>query len=166
MGEQWSLEQRFPKLFGSGQAGPLPHAMGTAKSCPSLCQLWTGCRIYATIETYGKQSANPGNVCPQGRKVPYRDWFLALKDKRAAAKILKRLDLLALGGFGQHRMLGGGLAELKIEEGPGYRVYIGLAGSVLVILLCGGDKSSQRRDIEKAESYWNDYRGKEAGGMK
>jgi putative addiction module killer protein len=99
-------------------------------------------------------------------KTPYRDWFLGLKDKKAAAKILRRLDLLILGGFGKHRILGGGLAELKIDLGPGYRIYVGLAGPVLVILLCGGDKRSQERDIELAKAYWDDYRDKEGGGAK
>jgi len=93
-------------------------------------------------------------------KVPYRDWFLGLRDKKAAAKIAKRVDLLSLGHFGKHRVLGGGLAELKVDFGPGYRVYVGLAGAVLVILLCGGDKSGQTRDIELAKTYWDDYRGK------
>ena len=94
-------------------------------------------------------------------KVPYRDWFLRLKDKRSAAIILRRLDMLGQGGFGKHRVLGGGLAELKIDHGPGYRIYIGLVGSVLVILLCGGDKSDQSKDIQTAKAYWNDYRSKE-----
>ena len=91
-------------------------------------------------------------------KVPYQDWFLSLKDKSAAAIILKRLDLLAHGGFGKHRVLSGGLVELKINHGPGYRVYIGLAGPVFVILLCGGDKRSQSQDVETAKEYWNNYR--------
>lgn len=85
-------------------------------------------------------------------KIPYRDWFLGLKDKRTAAKIAKRLDLLTLGHLGHHRVLRGGLAELKIDFGPGYRVYIGQAGAVLVILLCGGDKAGQPRDIELPNS--------------
>jgi putative addiction module killer protein len=67
---------------------------------------------------------------------------------------------LTLRGFGKHRVLEGGLAELKIDHGPGYRIYIGLAGTVLVILLCGGDKSSQRQDIQRAMEYWDDYRDK------
>ncbi|HXL73103.1 MAG TPA: type II toxin-antitoxin system RelE/ParE family toxin [bacterium] len=99
-------------------------------------------------------------------KIPYRDWFLSLKDKRAAAIILRRLDSLGQGGFGKHRVLGGGLAELKIDHGPGYRIYIGQAGSVLVILLCGGDKSAQSMDIQTAKSYWDDYRSKAKGDEK
>ncbi len=99
-------------------------------------------------------------------KVPYRDWFLGLKDKRVAATVLRRLDLLGQGGFGKHRVLAGGLAELKIDQGPGYRIYIGLAGPILVLLLCAGDKSSQSRDIQTAKAYWNDYRGKKEGGAK
>jgi putative addiction module killer protein len=93
-------------------------------------------------------------------KTPYRDWFLGLRDKRVAVKIAKRLDLLTLGGFGKHRVLEGGLVELKIDYGPGIRIYAGLAGPVLVILLCGGDKSTQHHDIALAKEYWDDYRGK------
>jgi len=93
-------------------------------------------------------------------KIPYRDWFVDLVDKGVKTKILKRLDQLALGGFGKHRVLDGGLAELKIDHGPGFRVYVGVAGPILVILLCGGDKSSQDRDIELARGYWADYRSR------
>lgn len=95
-------------------------------------------------------------------KIPYREWFLDLKARNpeAAIKVSKRMDRLALGGFGQNRLLGGGLAELKIDHGPGFRIYVGLAGPVLVLLLCGGDKKSQKQDIESAKEYWDDYRGK------
>lgn len=96
-------------------------------------------------------------------KIPYREWFLGLKDKVTAAKVLRRLDQLGHGGFGKHRILGGGLAELKIDHGPGYRIYIGLAGSVLVILLCGGDKNSQASDIKAAQIYWDEYRSSKGG---
>ncbi len=95
-------------------------------------------------------------------RIPYREWFLGLKEHNpgAAIKVSKRMDQLALGGFGKNRVLGGGLAELKMDYGPGYRIYIGLAGPVLVLLLCGGDKRSQTQDIESARKYWDDYRGK------
>lgn len=91
-------------------------------------------------------------------EIPFQTWFFGLKDKTVAAKVLNRLDMLKAGGFGKHRALGGGLVELKIDYGPGYRVYLGIAGRVLVILLTGGDKSTQQEDIEKAKEFWDKYR--------
>jgi putative addiction module killer protein len=121
----------------------------------------TGCRMYTTISLMENQERNLRMYVRKDGKIPYQDWFLSLKDKKAAAKIANRLDLLRLGHLGKHRVLGGGLAELKIDFGPGYRVYIGLAGPVLVILLCGGDKNRQSKDIETVKTYWNDYRDKD-----
>ena len=94
----------------------------------------------------------------QGGKLPFRDWFDSLKDKRTQAKIQARLDRLRLGNFGYCEAVGEGVTELKIDYGPGFRVYFGQVGSQLVILLCGGDKDSQRRDIRLARKYWADYR--------
>lgn len=81
----------------------------------------------------------------------FRDWLTALKDRRAAIKIGARLDRLEVGNFGDVKPVGEGLSELRINYGPGYRVYVVQRGSVLVVVLCGGDKSSQRRDIERAK---------------
>jgi putative addiction module killer protein len=77
-------------------------------------------------------------------------WFAGLRDRSARARIRWRIDRLSYGNPGQHRVLAGGLLELKIDHGPGYRVYYAARGSVLVLLLCGGDKQSQRKDIELA----------------
>ena len=84
-------------------------------------------------------------------------WLTALKDRRAKARIQVRLDRLVLGNPGDVRPVGGGVSELRIDYGPGYRVYFSQRGETLVILLCGGDKSSQDRDIVKArtiDSQW------------
>lgn len=80
----------------------------------------------------------------------YRDWINSLRDRVGRARIQVRVDRLVHGNPGQHRVLTGGVSELKIDVGPGYRVYFTERKGVLVILLAGGDKSSQQRDIEVA----------------
>jgi len=77
----------------------------------------------------------------------YRDWIDALADRAARAKILVRVERLIAGNPGQHRNLAGGISELKIDFGPGYRVYYSLRGARLLLLLAGGDKSTQKQDI-------------------
>jgi putative addiction module killer protein len=77
-------------------------------------------------------------------------WFNALKDRRARLLLQVRIDRLAHGNPGQTRALQGGVHELKIDHGPGYRVYYAQRGRTLVILLCGGDKRTQRKDIDAA----------------
>jgi putative addiction module killer protein len=80
----------------------------------------------------------------------YRDWLDSLKDLHGRARILMRVDRLIHGNPGFHRSLTGGVSELKIDFGPGYRVYYTQRGNHLLLLLIGGDKSSQDRDIAKA----------------
>lgn len=82
----------------------------------------------------------------------FEDWFSTLKDRAAKARIQVRIDRLALGNPGQHRKLKQGVAEMKIDYGPGYRVYYVTRAGVSYILLCGGDKASQDADIELAQS--------------
>jgi putative addiction module killer protein len=82
----------------------------------------------------------------------YRDWINTLKDRAARARVQVRVDRLAHGNPGQHRRLAGGLVELKVDVGPGYRVYYTERGNELIVLLAGGDKSSQQKDIELAKS--------------
>ena len=82
----------------------------------------------------------------------FGDWIDALKDRAGRARILVRIDRLTHGNPGQHRRLTGGVSELKIDFGPGYRVYYTQRGAELIILLAGGDKSSQQRDIRLALS--------------
>jgi putative addiction module killer protein len=86
-----------------------------------------------------------------------------LRDGRARARILVRIGRLKLGNLGDHKSVGEGVVELKISYGPGYRVYLGRDGEQLILLLCGGDKSSQQKDIDKAQKYWADYRSKNSG---
>jgi putative addiction module killer protein len=80
----------------------------------------------------------------------YRDWVNSLKDRTARARIQVRVDRLVHGNPGQHRMLTGGVSELKFDFGPGYRVYYTERQGVLIVLLAGGDKSSQQKDVEVA----------------
>jgi len=86
----------------------------------------------------------------------FRDWLAALKDHRAVIKIGARLDRLKIGNFGDVKPVGEGVSELRIDYGPGYRIYVTQRGSVLVVVLCGGDKSSQGRDIERAKTLARD----------
>ena len=76
---------------------------------------------------------------------------------QARARIRTRIDRLALGNLGQHRVLDGGVVELKIDWGPGYRVYFGKVGKAIVLLLCGGDKRTQQQDIRIAKAYLKEY---------
>ena len=80
----------------------------------------------------------------------YRDWIDALKDRTGRARILVRVDRLIDGNSGQHRDLTDGVAELKIDVGPGYRIYYSQRGTRLLLLLIGGDKSTQQKDIARA----------------
>jgi len=94
---------------------------------------------------------------------PFDVWLRALRDRRARARIRIRLDRVYLGNLGDYRSVGDGVYELRVPYGPGYRVYFGLVTPSEMILLTGGDKSSQRRDIERARDYWFDYRNREDG---
>ena len=82
----------------------------------------------------------------------YRDWINSLKDSTGRARVQVRVDRLVHGNPGQHRVLTDGVCELKVDFGPGYRVYYTERAGVLVVLLAGGDKSSQQQDIKTAVS--------------
>jgi|SRR5699024_1189705 len=89
----------------------------------------------------------------------FDDWLNNLRDRRAKAQIQTRLRRLSLGNPGDVRPVGDGLSELRIDQGPGYRVYFMRRGPVIVVLLCGGDKDSQKRDIALAKTIaleWKD----------
>jgi putative addiction module killer protein len=96
-------------------------------------------------------------LTPDG-KSPFREWIHDLKDRIVAGRIMKRLERIKVGLFGDYQSLGGGLFELRFHFGAGYRVYFGEVGNNIIVLLCGGDKSSQRHDIEKATSYLDGYK--------
>lgn len=81
----------------------------------------------------------------------FMDWLKGLKDRRAVARIAMRIDRFADGNPGQTRDVGDGVSEMKIDYGPGYRVYYTRRNKVVYLLLCGGDKRTQSRDIAKAK---------------
>jgi len=87
----------------------------------------------------------------------FDDWLSELADARAQARIVTRIDRLAAGNFGDCKPLRQGVCELRIDWGPGYRVYYAMVGKVCVLLLCGGDKRKQSADIDRAIEYLRDY---------
>lgn len=95
-------------------------------------------------------------VTPDGR-VPFTEWLDSMRDRRARTTIKSRLDRVGQGNLGDCRSVGEGVFELRIDYGPGYRVYFGQIGLTIVLILCGGDKSTQEQDISKAKEYWRDY---------
>lgn len=89
------------------------------------------------------------------------NWVRSLKDRRAAARIAVRIDRLADGNPGQVRDVGEGVSELKIDYGPGYRVYYIRRGKEVFLLLCGGDKSTQAKDIAEAKRIAKEWKNEE-----
>jgi putative addiction module killer protein len=94
---------------------------------------------------------------PTGQR-PFDKWFDGLRDKRAQSRIFIKLRQVQAGNFGDCKPVGEGVLELRIDVGAGYRIYCGRFGSELVVLLCGGDKSSQSQDIERAKEFWADWK--------
>jgi len=86
-------------------------------------------------------------------------WLRALRDPQARARINARVLRLAFGNLGDARPVGGGVSEMRVDYGPGYRVYFAQRGAVVVLLLCGGDKSTQRKDIERARILAREFEG-------
>ncbi|WP_420441525.1 type II toxin-antitoxin system RelE/ParE family toxin [Candidatus Palauibacter sp.] len=80
----------------------------------------------------------------------FRRWLKNLRDRRARARIVVRIERVVEGNFGDHRSVGGGIGELRIDVGGGYRIYYTIRNNAVVILLCGGGKSRQQNDIERA----------------
>ena len=90
--------------------------------------------------------------------LPFNKWYKKLRDIRGQQKVLARIDRARLGNLGDHRSVGEGVTELKIDFGPGYRVYVGFDGDTIIVLLLGGNKGTQDDDIKKAKIYWKDYK--------
>lgn len=89
---------------------------------------------------------------------PFAAWMQRLRDRKAQTAIVARILRLQAGNRGDWKTVGAGVFELRVDVGPGYRVYCGQDGSALVLLLCGGDKRTQATDIEVAHDYWKDYK--------
>ena len=96
-------------------------------------------------------------------KAPFDDWFDKL-DTVAALKVRTALARIETGNLGDVKPIGQGVSERRITFGPGYRVYFGKDGDKIVILLCGGTKKRQSKDIEKAKAYWDDYKNRKKKG--
>jgi putative addiction module killer protein len=88
---------------------------------------------------------------------PFHGWLNSLKDRSARARIRVRLNRVRLGNFGDCKPVGKGVRELRVDYGPGYRVYYGKLEKTIVLLLCGGSKKSQPKDIQLAQAYWTDF---------
>ena len=94
---------------------------------------------------------------PKGQE-PYTQWFESISDRKTLTRIEARIDRIQSGNLGDHKSIGAGVFELRLEFGSGYRVYFGQISNSIVLLLCGGDKSSQVRDIKRAKAYWREYK--------
>ena len=101
-----------------------------------------------TLKTYQKANGS----------APFEDWLADLKDIQARARIRARLARVEAGNFGDCKSLYGGVQELRVDHGPGYRIYLSRQGLAVVLLLCGSDKSGQRVAIKRALSYLHDWR--------
>ena len=94
----------------------------------------------------------------QNGLVPFDKWFDGLRDLRMQAAVDARLTRVRAGNFGDCKSVGGGVFELRISFGPGLRVYYGMHGQTIIVLLGGGDKDGQRRDIRRAQELWQQFK--------
>ena len=94
-------------------------------------------------------------------RLPFDEWLRGLDDQNAVARVLARIGRVRRGNLGDCKPVGAGVSELRVDYGPGYRIYFGQKGQTLVVLLCGGDKRTQGRDIALAQEYWADYQQRE-----
>ncbi|MGK7924760.1 MAG: type II toxin-antitoxin system RelE/ParE family toxin [Spirulina sp.] len=101
------------------------------------------------------------NYLTEAGNSPFEDWLNSLRDVKARRKIKLRLDRVSLGNLGDYKSVGEGVCELRIDYGGGYRIYFGQVGSTIIILLCGGDKSTQQKDIRQAQKYWKDHENRQ-----
>ena len=88
---------------------------------------------------------------------PFNDWLKSLRDERTRHRIRERLLRVEAGNYGDHKSVKDGVFELRFRFGSGHRVYFGEDGDTVVVLLSGGDKSTQERDIERAKTYWKEH---------
>ena len=102
-----------------------------------------GCTVDIYLDKNGRQ--------------PFTEWFRTLRDIRTQARVENRLRRLSLGLLGDYRAVGGGVYELRLDFGPGFRIYFTRSGNTIT-LLCAGNKSTQNRDIERAQGYLADYK--------
>lgn len=89
---------------------------------------------------------------------PFTEWLTSIRDIRTQTRIHARLERLEDGNLGDFQTVGEGVIELRIHFGPGYRIYFGQIDNTIILLLSGGDKQSQKRDIDQAKTYWEEYK--------
>lgn len=97
-------------------------------------------------------------IKPNG-KSPFVEWLEKMKDHTIRARIRRRLERMELGNYGDYKNVGEGIFELRLDFGSGYRIYFAEIDTVIVLLLCAGDKSTQSKDIALAKQYWYEVRG-------
>ena len=88
---------------------------------------------------------------------PFTDWMNGLRDSSTRRRILQRLYRIQSGNYGDYKSLKDGVFELRLRFSSGYRIYFGEDGDTIIVLLCGGDKSTQKQDITRAKTYWQEY---------
>jgi len=98
------------------------------------------------------------NYATLSGKVPFLEWLNNLKDSTTRLRVRRRLDRLELGNLGDCKPVGEGVSELRLAFGSGYRIYFAEFDDIIIILLCAGDKSSQRKDIKTAQMYWHELK--------
>lgn len=92
--------------------------------------------------------------------VPFVEWFDSIKDDKFRLRIQMKLDRVSMGNMGDCKYLSEGVSEFRLDFGPGYRLYFAATDNDIILLLCGGHKSSQRKDIKRAIIYWKDYQAR------
>jgi len=98
-------------------------------------------------------------ITATGKRI-FAEWQNGLRDAKVKAAIIRRLNRIEQGNFGDHKYLKDGVSELRIDIGPGYRAYYAVADQEIVLLLCGGDKRTQTADIDRACTYWKDWQNR------
>jgi putative addiction module killer protein len=99
-------------------------------------------------------------LTPDGPHDIYLQWLSRLRDRQAKVAVIRRVNRIEQGNFGDHKFCRDGVWELRVDTGPGYRVYYARTGQRIVLLLCGGDKRTQETDIRQAVAYWRDWQGR------
>ena len=118
------------------------------------------CYIFIIERLYVSSEATPKKVKfykDKEEKEPFTEWLRSLRDGLGKKRILARLRRVEQGNYGDCDPVGDGVFELRLHFGPGYRIYFGEQDKTIVIILCGGDKSSQQKDIEDAKLYWKGW---------
>lgn len=96
-------------------------------------------------------------------QVPFDNWLDSLEDRRTQAVVTSRITRLRSGNFGDHKSVGGGVFELRIDFGPGLQVYFGRRGREVIVLLGGGDKRTQSRDVKAVQRLWMEFKHEASG---